>query len=143
MGNTFRRAERDDTSPAATNTDRDASRGAAGVRALERQRELAPRSSDGLDVILLWHPTTDELLVRVWDQRQHIRFEVRPERDMALDVYYTRRRIWVGPMPAGLSQVCGGSAGSAPLRVSPEVSAKRLQVGVPRDHSGAESGGCA
>jgi hypothetical protein len=53
MGNTFRRAERDDTSPAATNTDRDASRGAAGVRALERQRELAPRSSDGLDVILL------------------------------------------------------------------------------------------
>jgi hypothetical protein len=39
-------------------------------------------------VILLWHPTTDDLLVRVWDQRQHIRFELRPERDMGLDVYY-------------------------------------------------------
>lgn len=61
MGNMFRRAEHDDTSPAATSTDRDASRGAARARALERQRELASRSNDGLDVILLWHPTTDEL----------------------------------------------------------------------------------
>ena len=88
MGNMFRRAAHDDTSPAAISTDRDASRGAARVRALDRQRDLASRSNDGLDVILLWHPTTDELLVRVWDQRQHIRFEVRPKRDMALDVYY-------------------------------------------------------
>lgn len=88
MSNMFRPAERDDTSPAATSPDRHPSRDAAGVRALAQHRELASRSNDGLDVILLWHPTTDELLVRVWDQRQHIRFEVRPKRDMALDVYY-------------------------------------------------------
>ena len=51
-------------------------------------RELAHRSSGGLEVTLLWHPARDELTVCGSDQRTGARFEVRPEHHSALDVYY-------------------------------------------------------
>jgi hypothetical protein len=51
-------------------------------------RELAHRSSAGLDVALLWHPARDELTVRGSDHLTGARFTVRPERHLALDVYY-------------------------------------------------------
>ena len=51
------------------------------------RRELARRSSAGVDVTLYWHPTLDELIVRVYDER-HGHFEIRPQRYLALDVYY-------------------------------------------------------
>jgi hypothetical protein len=51
-------------------------------------RELAHRSDNGVDVTLSWHAETDELLVCVYDERRDVYFEIQPERDFALDVYY-------------------------------------------------------
>jgi hypothetical protein len=51
-------------------------------------RELAHRSNYGLEVTLLWHPTRDELTVCGSDHRTGVRFEIRPERRLALEVYY-------------------------------------------------------
>jgi hypothetical protein len=51
-------------------------------------RELAHRSDSGIDVTLSWHAETDELLVCVCDEGRNVYFEINPERDMALDVYY-------------------------------------------------------
>jgi hypothetical protein len=53
-----------------------------------RTRELAARSNDGLEVTLLWHPARDELAVCGRDHRTGARFEIRPERHLALEVYY-------------------------------------------------------
>ena len=52
------------------------------------RRELARRSSAGVDVTLYWHPTLDELIVCVCDERHGAHFEIRPQRYLALDVYY-------------------------------------------------------
>jgi len=52
------------------------------------RRELARRSGAGVDVTLYWHPTLDELIVCVYDERQGAHFEIRPPRYLALDVYY-------------------------------------------------------
>jgi hypothetical protein len=52
------------------------------------RRELARRSSAGVDVTLYWHPTLDELIVSVYDERHGAHFEIHPERYLALDVYY-------------------------------------------------------
>jgi hypothetical protein len=52
------------------------------------RRELAHRSSAGVDVTLYWHPTLDELIVSVRDKRYRAHFEIRPQRYLALDVYY-------------------------------------------------------
>jgi hypothetical protein len=59
----------------------------AGAFESER-RELARRSSAGVEVTLYWHPTLDELVVCVWDERHDDYFEIRPARYLALDVYY-------------------------------------------------------
>jgi hypothetical protein len=53
-----------------------------------KRRELARRSSAGVDVTLYWHPTLDELIVCAWDERHGAHFEIRPQRYVALDVYY-------------------------------------------------------
>ena len=59
----------------------------AGAFESER-RELARRSSAGVDVTLYWQPILDELLVCVRDDRHGAHFEIRPPRNLALDVYY-------------------------------------------------------
>ena len=51
-------------------------------------RELAYRSNNGVNVTLSWHAETDELLVCVYDERRDVYFEIHPEREFALDVYY-------------------------------------------------------
>ena len=51
-------------------------------------RELAHRSNHGLEVTLLWHPALDELTVSGSDHLTGARFEIRPERHVALDAYY-------------------------------------------------------
>jgi hypothetical protein len=53
-----------------------------------KRRELARRSSAGVDVTLYWHPTLDELTVSVRDERRDAYFEIRPQRYLALDVYH-------------------------------------------------------
>ena len=51
-------------------------------------RELARRSSAGVEVTLYWHPMLDELIVCVCDEREGAHFEIRPQSYQALDVYY-------------------------------------------------------
>jgi hypothetical protein len=51
-------------------------------------RELAHRTNDGLEVTLFWHPTNNNLKVCVRDQKLSAYFEIEPEPDRALDVFY-------------------------------------------------------
>ena len=51
-------------------------------------RELAVRESDGLHVLLLWHPREDALTVSVEDSRAGERFLLAVARDRALDAFY-------------------------------------------------------
>jgi hypothetical protein len=51
-------------------------------------RELAARTSDGLCVLLLWHPDEDALTVSVEDTRAGDRFQLAVAADRALDAFY-------------------------------------------------------
>jgi hypothetical protein len=51
-------------------------------------RELAARESDGIHVLLLWHPDGDSLTVSVEDSRVGDHFEVEVAPDRALDAFY-------------------------------------------------------
>ncbi len=50
-------------------------------------RELAHRSSDGLDVSLLWHPADDTPYLSVVDLRTHTAMRFSVARDAALDAF--------------------------------------------------------
>lgn len=51
-------------------------------------RELAARESDGLRVILLWHPREDAVTVSVEDTRAGCSFELPVAHDRALEAFY-------------------------------------------------------
>ena len=51
-------------------------------------RELATRESNGLHVVLLWHPREDALIVSVEDDRRGDRFQLAVAPDRALDAFY-------------------------------------------------------
>ena len=51
-------------------------------------RELAARESDGISVLLLWHPRDDALTISVEDDRRGDRFQFAVAADQALDAYY-------------------------------------------------------
>ena len=51
-------------------------------------RELAARESDGIQVLLLWHPDESELTVSVEDARVGDRFQLAVAPDRALDAFY-------------------------------------------------------
>ena len=51
-------------------------------------RELAARESDGIRVVLLWHPREDAVTVAVEDALAGDRFELAVARDRALDAFY-------------------------------------------------------
>jgi hypothetical protein len=51
-------------------------------------RELAARDSDGIHVVLLWHPDENALTVSVDDTRAGDRFQVAVAPDRALDAFY-------------------------------------------------------
>ena len=50
--------------------------------------ELAVRESDGLHVLLLWHPDENALTVTVEDARVGDRFQLAVAPDRALDAFY-------------------------------------------------------
>ena len=50
-------------------------------------RELAARESDGIHVVLLWHPGDNELTVSVEDVRVGDRFQVAVAPESALDAF--------------------------------------------------------
>jgi hypothetical protein len=51
-------------------------------------RELAARDSDGIHVLLLWHPDQAALTVSVEDARFGDRFQLAVAPDRALDAFY-------------------------------------------------------
>jgi hypothetical protein len=56
--------------------------------ATPQTRELAACDSDGLHVVLLWHPRENGLTVSVEDARVGDRFHVAVAPDRALDAFY-------------------------------------------------------
>ena len=65
-------------------------RGSAGCwkTAMFGWRELAARESDGIHVLLLWHPGEEALTVSVEDDRLGDRFDLAVAPDRALDAFY-------------------------------------------------------
>jgi hypothetical protein len=51
-------------------------------------RELATRESDGINVVLLWHPDENALTVSVEDARAGDHFQMQVAPDRALDAFY-------------------------------------------------------
>jgi hypothetical protein len=51
-------------------------------------RELAARDSDGVHVLLLWHPAVNAVSVSVEDARFGDRFEIAVAPERALDAFY-------------------------------------------------------
>lgn len=56
--------------------------------AIAQTRELAERDSDGIHVLLLWHPRENTLSVSVEDARVGDRFRIVVAPDRALDAFY-------------------------------------------------------
>ena len=57
-------------------------------QAAPQTRELAARESDGIHVLLLWHPDENALTVSVEDARVGDRFQLAVAPDRALDAFY-------------------------------------------------------
>ncbi len=51
-------------------------------------RELSHRECNGVEVTLLWRPALDEVVVCVCDHRRGSYFQIRPEPQLALEVFY-------------------------------------------------------
>jgi hypothetical protein len=56
--------------------------------ATPKTRELAERESDGIHVLLLWHPDEDALTVSVEDAKLGDCFQLAVAPDRALDAFY-------------------------------------------------------
>jgi hypothetical protein len=57
-------------------------------RRTPQTRELAARDTDGIHVLLLWHPDENALTVSVEDARAGDRFQLAVAPDRALDAFY-------------------------------------------------------
>jgi hypothetical protein len=66
----------------------DAAEGGAMSPTTFEARELAARESDGIQVLLLWHPGENALTVSVEDARVGARFSLAVAPDRALDAFY-------------------------------------------------------
>ena len=58
------------------------------TRVQTESRELAARESDGIHVLLLWHPRENAVTVTVEDARVGDRFQLEVAPDRALDAFY-------------------------------------------------------
>jgi hypothetical protein len=88
MSNAFRSSKNRELPSAPENDSSEQSTAPTYLETHQHLRELAHRSSAGLEVTLLWDPARDELTVCGHDCRTGARFEIRPERRLALEVYY-------------------------------------------------------
>jgi hypothetical protein len=88
MRKIFRSTDGSEPSAASVNGSCEQSTDPSSLANGQRTRELAERFDHGLEVTLLWHPARDELTVHGRDHRTGARFEIRPERHLALEVYY-------------------------------------------------------
>ena len=58
------------------------------MSSLTTTRELAARESDGVNVVLLWHPRDNAVTVEVEDARAGECFRLAVAPDRALDAFY-------------------------------------------------------
>lgn len=56
-------------------------------RTTNREKELARRTSDGIDVSLYWNERTNRVTVKVYDARLDKAFEIEVDGSRALDAY--------------------------------------------------------
>ena len=56
--------------------------------AIPHTRELAARESDGMHVLLLWHPREDAITVSVQDDLRGDRFQLEVAPNRALEAFY-------------------------------------------------------
>jgi hypothetical protein len=56
--------------------------------ATPESRELAARETDGIHVLLLWHPDANAVSVSVEDARVGDRFQIAVAPERALDAFY-------------------------------------------------------
>jgi hypothetical protein len=92
-------------------------------------RELAYRASDGIEIQLLWHQGTDELLVSVSDERSGAYFELAARRDQALDVFnhpYAHAAFRGLPYEVA-SLPCWAKTVAREGRIGPDLSEKRTR----------------
>ena len=97
--------------------------------AASHYRELAYRASDGIEIQLLWHHGTDELLVSVSDDRGGGYFELAARPEQALDVFnhpYAHAAFRGLPYETA-SLPCWAEAVAADGRIGPDVSEKRTR----------------
>ena len=89
-------------------------------------RELAYRAGDGIEIQLLWHQGTDELLVSVSDERRGAYFELAARRDQALDVFNHpyAHAAFRGLLYEVASLPCWAEAVAAEGRIGPDLSEK-------------------
>jgi hypothetical protein len=88
MSKIFRPAKRSEPSAAPVNGGSERNTDPTLLENDPGPRELAHRSNYGLEVTMLWHPARDEVTICGSDHRTGARFEIRPERHLALEVYY-------------------------------------------------------
>jgi hypothetical protein len=62
--------------------------GGVMTRRTPRTRELAARDTDGIHVLLLWHPDENAVTVSVEDTRAGDRFQLAVAPHRALDAFY-------------------------------------------------------
>ena len=92
-------------------------------------RELAHRVSDGIEILLVWHEGTDELLVSVSDERSGDYFELTAGPDQALDVFnhpYAHAAFRGLPYEEA-SIPCWPEASGAHGQIGPDLSEKRTR----------------
>ena len=87
-------------------------------------RELAHRASDGIEILLLWHQGTDELIVSVSDERSGAYFELAAGPDQALDVFSHpyAHAAFRGPRFQGASFPCWAEASATHGQIGPDLS---------------------
>jgi hypothetical protein len=66
----------------------DVSKKEGGVMSCAPTRELAARETDGIHVLLLWHPDENSVSVSVEDARVGDRFQIAVAPERALDAFY-------------------------------------------------------
>ncbi len=71
-------------------------------------RELDRRQGDGLDVALLWEPTSDCLYVVLTDVRMRESFRIRVEASNALDAF-KHPYAYASPRPGSIHSSCSTS----------------------------------
>jgi hypothetical protein len=67
--------------------------------------ELDVRSGDGVNVVLLWHPSTDRLSISIDDERSGESLGFLIAADAALEAFHHPYAYWFGQRPRGASWI--------------------------------------